>query len=853
MQNDSGDQSFWRSYHRRFLGMKDSGARSLSRHLNRRVGMVRLASGPANREEEAASTKVMDGTASENHPAPATVSSLAPESLFSRLGGPNARYKLTGEVLGEGGMGTVVVARDLLLNREVALKTPHPELGTEPLAMRRLIEEPRLTARLEHPNIVPVYDLVIAPDGVCGYTMRRVSGERFSEILKGLRHGVSRYTRTYGRVRLLTIFSQIVAAVAYAHDQQVIHRDLKPNNVMIGEYGEVVLLDWGLARSLSTKPERTPRRQAPGDFDGAPAYVSPEQREGDERRVDERSDIYSLGAILYEILTFTPPFERKPLEDETSFLLRIQRESVEPPHLRVKDRLIPPALEAICMKCLHPDPKQRFQRALDIHDEIAAFLEGTREQEWRRRLAEEKTGEGDRAVEKYLARKADAARLQAEADTAAARLRPYDPLERKRPAWNLEDLARQAEEDAMREFSNAEQCYQQALEYFPQFPQAQQGLADLYWERFVQVEQARNLKEARYFETRVRMYDVQRRYAERLRGDGSLTLNSDPKGAEVVLYSYRSIDRMLKPVDPCVLGRTPIKRIRIPVGNYLILLRLPGYREVRLPLFVSRLETIEAQVRLYTNEEIGPDFIYVPAGHARLGGDAEAFVKASRLEWVDDFAIERFPVTAAQYLTFLNDLMKVDPDEAVRRAPRYEERQEAAWQIDSEGRFQIVPDKDGDTWDPNFPVFLVSWDDAVAYAAWRGAREGKPYRLPRSVEWEKAARGVDGRFFPWGNEFDATFCKNRESRPGRALPEPIGAYPSDESPYGVRDMAGGVSDWTADTLGNEVNLRITKGGNWTVPERSCRAARDLFYRQGGTNVAIGFRLAFSLSRRWRPY
>jgi len=852
MQDDNAEQSFWRSYHRRFLGMRESGARSMSRRLNRRIGLARQRT---RSERRPTPTEPVEQRAEVcSRPSPGGPPS-ALEDLLPQVGSPNARYRLTGEVLGEGGMGRVVVARDEVLNREVALKTPHPELAADPQIREKLRDEPRLTARLEHPNIVPVYDLVVTPEGLCGYTMRRVSGERFSEILKELRRGNVHYARSYGRVRLLTIFSQIVAAVAYAHDHRVIHRDLKPNNVMIGEYGEVVLLDWGLARSLDAPLEHRTQdtSRSPGDFDGAPAYVSPEQRAGDENKVDERSDIYSLGAILYEILTFSPPYEQKPYEDEMSFLTRIQEEPIPPPHLRVKDRLIPPALEAICMKCLEPRPEDRFQRALEVHDEIAVFLEGTREQEWRRRLAETKTAEGDEAVERYLQRRADAARLQAEADAAVSRLRPYDPLERKRPAWNLEDLAQQAEDDAMREFSKAEQCYQQALEYHAHFRKAQQGLAHLYWERFVQVEATRNLKEARYFEARVRMYDVEKQYQERLRGDGSLSLDSNPRGAEVVLCSYRSIDRMLKPVDPCVLGRTPIRRMRIPVGNYLLLLRLPGYREVRFPIFVSRLETIDAHVRLYTDEEIGPDFVYVPAGHARLGGDPEAFVKASRLEWIDDFAIGRSPVTAAQYLTFINDLMKVDPDEGYRRAPRYEQDGEPAWKLGTDGLFEIGPDKDGDAWDPKFPIFLISWDDAVAYAAWRGAREGRPYRLPRSSEWEKAARGVDGRFFPWGNEFDATFCKNRESRPGRALPEPVGSYPADESPYGVLDMAGGVSDWTADSLGNEDNLRITKGGNWTVSERSCRSARDLFYRQDGTNVAIGFRLTFSLSRRWTPY
>ncbi len=167
-----------------------------------------------------------------------------------------------------------------------------------------------------------------------------------------------------------------------------------------------------------------------------------------------------------------------------------------------------------------------------------------------------------------------------------------------------------------------------------------------------------------------------------------------------------------------------------------------------------------------------------------------------------------------------------------------------------------------------FPVESVSWFDAVAYCAWRSAREGVTYRLPTEFEWEKAARGADGRFFPWGDGFDPSFCKMRESRPGRPQTEPVGTFATDRSPYGVRDMAGGVRCWTADVaeqlsweeaLSDEepsaasarsvATYRVLRGGAWSSSAAACFAAsRDLEVSTSRT-TDVGFRLVRVIERR----
>jgi len=166
--------------------------------------------------------------------------------------------------------------------------------------------------------------------------------------------------------------------------------------------------------------------------------------------------------------------------------------------------------------------------------------------------------------------------------------------------------------------------------------------------------------------------------------------------------------------------------------------------------------------------------------------------------------VKRFPVTNREYLAFLDDLVATGrEEEALRHAPRERGGKEGEtgaliYGRRPDGRFELVADADGDVWLPGYPVCMVDWWGARAYAEWLAARTGLPWRLPGELEWEKAARGVDGRFFPWGDVLDPSWCCMRDSHPGRLLPAVVDSYPVDESPCGVRGMAGGMRDWCAD-------------------------------------------------------
>ncbi len=259
------------------------------------------------------------------------------------------RYEIISR-LGEGGMGAVYKAIDRELDREIALKTIRADVASNPVAIRRLKQETLLARQIAHRNVVRVFDLGVA-DGVRFITMELVEGE-------SLRTLIERREEASGRQGAVAIMSQICEGLAAAHAEDVIHRDLKPQNVLIGSDGRARILDFGLARPVEeTGITRT------GVIIGTPDYMSPEQALG--QPADSRSDIFAFGIIFYEVLTGTLPFSGRSMVE--SFLARTRErarpiESVEPS--------VPADLARVVTRCLERDPAQRYQRAERILQDL---------------------------------------------------------------------------------------------------------------------------------------------------------------------------------------------------------------------------------------------------------------------------------------------------------------------------------------------------------------------------------------------------------------------------------------------------------------------------------------------------
>ncbi len=298
------------------------------------------------------------------------------------------RYRILKEHA-RGGMGRVLLAVDTTIGRNVAVKellsgvlAQAPDSAATKSIGERFLREARVTGRLEHPNIVPVYEIGTADNGSLFYSMRFVGGRTMAQRLDAIAaSGKDAREKLAARLQLLESFGDMCNAVAYAHSKGVIHRDLKPSNVMLGEFGETVVLDWGLARSLNEEDlaiaasvggqEGSSQLTLDGTVVGTPAYMPPEQAAGDQANVDELSDVYALGAVLYEILTGVPPFEGKSAH---AILERVVNEAPRPV-LEIEPG-VPRELAVLCARAMERKRENRLPSALDLSQEIKAFRDG---------------------------------------------------------------------------------------------------------------------------------------------------------------------------------------------------------------------------------------------------------------------------------------------------------------------------------------------------------------------------------------------------------------------------------------------------------------------------------------------
>jgi serine/threonine-protein kinase len=317
-----------------------------------------------------------------------------------------SRYALT-RVHAKGGIGQVWLARDTDLEREVALKELRPEQASNPTALQRFLREARITGQLDHPGVVPIYEVARGGgdgDGRPFYTMRFIRGRTLSRAVADYHQ--KREAGEARRVELLALIQAFVGVcqtVAYAHSKGVIHRDLKGQNILLGEFGEVILIDWGLAKLVDQPGDGEAYADdaatgawpgigsaaAPGTGTdagltvagqamGTPAYMAPEQAEGRVERIGRRTDVYGLGAILYEILAGRPPFDGEKTHE---VLRKVVEQSADPP--RRFNFNAPRALEAVCAKAMRKDPDARYDSAAELAADVQHWIADEPVSAWR--------------------------------------------------------------------------------------------------------------------------------------------------------------------------------------------------------------------------------------------------------------------------------------------------------------------------------------------------------------------------------------------------------------------------------------------------------------------------------------
>lgn len=802
-----------------------------------------------------------------------------------------SRYEDLGP-LGAGGMGEVRKVRDRSLDRVSAMKIIRAELTGDDAARARFQDEARMTARLEHPGIIPVYEVGKAPDGRLFYTMPIVRGRTLTESILELHEALSE-----GRHRsrggwtfrgLVEVYRRICEAVAYAHARGIVHGDLKPDNVMTGVHGEVFVLDWGLARVISPSDpalgEDFLQRETVANLPiihesptmaGTPAYMAPERLWEGSAELTRAADVYALGAMLYQLLAGTPPY------GNTDPIAVVQRLAAGPPELpdRVAaDQGSPPPPEdlvAAARGAMARNPADRPDDAEGLGREVAAWIEGERARE----RAQQLVAAASEAWAECEEVRRGAARQRAEATAYLAQLPPHEAPERKQRAWVHQAEADGLDIRAARKEAKYLQGLRGALALSEDMPEAHALLARYYRGLHEEAEGRGDAGAVVRAAALLQAHDRLGDHEAYLAGEGTLALETTPAGARALLYHCRERDHRRTPVYGRALGPTPLADEALEMGSYLVRLMHPDCEEVQYPVVIERLgrwdgmapgDDGSSQVVLPPSDTLTDGECYVPPGWFLSGGDAGAPGSLARRRiWLDGFVIRRFPVTHAEFVEFLNDLVgHGDGKGAASFVPRFagmptDPAGTPLYGIDPTGRYTLEGPAAGPTVAADHPVVCVSWEAASAYSAWRAERDGLPWRLPGELEWEKAARGVDGRVYPWGDHLEPAWCNMRDSRPEEPAIVAVGAYPGDESPYGVRGLAGNVRDWCADDfrpggprldddrwVPREPPLdgvpRVGRGGAWCVNPATLRCAyRAWFSPHFVADDSLGFRMVRS--------
>ncbi len=790
--------------------------------------------------------------------------------LSVKLEKPDIHYTSIA-ALGKGSFGLVHSADDTLLGREVAIKSLKAHFQEEEEIVDRFLKEARGTAQLEHPNIMPVHEMGVTEELGVYFTMKKIVGEDLKEILDKLQANLAFYEKTYPLSFLLEVFLSVCNGVAFAHSKGVIHRDLKPANIMIGEFGEVLILDWGLVKQLGEDEGSGSKvklrmdefddgsQTLDGAVSGTPNYMSPEQAEGRTADIDFQSDIYSLGAILYHILTHRPPFERTQLR---KLLENVKTGNFESPCKRCPELKIPRELEAICLKAMSLYPVSRYrsveQFSQDIRNYIGHFdvtaYKAPRWVRWwktcKRNPIKSSVAAAALAVlllafgaqramlygsYRYNRNQAEVFRGSA-AENIQAAMEEYNGVQEicraahSRSESTEETAARKRLDDLVREVNRelnlARSYYENVPEPFQQTALVRAGLIDIVrqWIDF-------SLARKAYAEAVGRLIDVERRIEhwggslhpesaaflvdvqKRVIGDGVLELVEPSGVVEVEIFSVDEHNPRFTRGDLVARSRTFPKRIDpIRRGSYIMDVVLESGSKIPYPIYIDHGE--HKKIKLEIPSAIPEGMAFVPEGAFFYGGVESRFYRQHRIA-LKGFFIKQHEVTFSEYIEFWKTLEGGAKQKYVGRIQFNE----------SERKFHVAWDASGHLLDERLslamPVVGITREAAVAYCNWLSEQRGATIRLPTAEEWEKAARGVDGRRYVWGNGLNERLTLSKKNAHGKKkypFLAPPGSFKlTDQSIYVVYDLAGNVREMTSTLLPGSDTLYQIKGGSAFTP------------------------------------
>ena len=705
------------------------------------------------------------------------------QALLEGLPVESTRYRKL-ECLARTAHAEVWRVYDATLQREVAWKTVKSALRLDPATLRRFLQEARLVAQLGHPNIVGVHDLGLDADGSPWFTMPLVSGGTLEHWLQ--QHEAQADASAYAHLpRAIAILAEVTEAIAYAHEHQVLHRDLKPQNIVVGARGQVVVLDWGLARGWSSGVDAA-HDLANGALLGTPAYMAPEQAHGRQEQVEARTDVYALGAILYRIL-----YGRAPYEGDSATSIVEQVRTGPPAQSHARGRLTasappPPELVSICQRAMQRTAAQRYASALDVLADLRAWLEGrvvsAHEQGFAPHVA--KWVRRNRLVSGVLFSFAGLALL--------ASIGVF--------AWR----AKAAEEIlSLSDTVLAQELRDQADELF--WPPQVERLADIeQW----QVRCKRLLTRAKQHEAQLAGLDglVSRDEQQSFRHEiltglvTDLQALQDPLGRSSLASAVRAQHKVAQ------LQALRTQALQLWEATHARLAVAPRYQGHLSPWSRATLSQLWP---------LGPDPVSGLEEYALLGsGVLPARNAQGRLVGADDAAmvLVLIPGGVSHFGTLYGRGPGADPDAGVEEWPRREvnltayliaksEMTQAQWTA----LYGTEPAQHVGS--PRLPVESISWHDLMSLLPRAGLR------LPTEMEWEHAARGRTQTRWWTGTEPSSLIGAANLRGSGVEVPLPVATLRPNA--YGLHDVLGNLAEWVQPlAMTGTPDRPVARGGHY---------------------------------------
>ena len=800
------------------------------------------------------------------------------------------------KTIGLGGIGSVLSGFESSLKRDIAIKILRPAYRSKKKFLNRFIREARATAQIEHPNIVPVHELGVMDELGVFFTMKKVEGENLRTVIQKLNDNDPEYLVKYTRNRLLEIFIAACNGVAFAHSKGIIHRDLKPANIMLGDFGEVLVMDWGLVKYIGDKSQLDEEQRVDieadigglgvqddsmmtldGSISGTPAFMAPEQASGRISEIDERSDLYSLGAILYTILTTkSSPFDEKLTTNEV--LSHVVNNYFSPPRKRAPKLKIPKELEAICLKAMQRHKADRYSSVKDLIRDIHNFMENypvvaypvppiTRLVKLCRRhplipsvlvvsIFTFLTATGMHYIESStrtteFLRFADYSINQGNVFLVRAKntyMNIQDGLSREEDELhpNKEYKLKEDFTKLVAEFNNQ---YDLAIEFLTRVEglglkheQITSSLAKIFKNRLEfsimtgNYNETRKLIEMLRLRRRKAFYDIIENDNQLfdsvkmiIQGEGKLSVGSTPTDVNFTGYKIENFSNFdPADCDSIFSGKTPLENKKLPQGSYILIFKKPDFPEIRYPVQIIRGKA--ENIKLQIPAEIPDGMAYIPAGTISLNAQSGDSQISRHTVFVPGFLMKKREVSFGEYLIFWKNLSN-QTDRRKYMGKYISENEDRS--------YMNLWDKDGNLREPftlTMPAIGITGMAAKAYCAWLSEQTQIEYRLPTNYEWEKAALGVAGRNLGFNiGQNNGWLAESRASVP--KTPQQLN--PDEVSIFGIYDTVGAVGEFTTISLPGTKGFQI-RGGN-TLSGHISVTHSFASFSNGASSNDVGFR------------